>query len=144
MKTLLPGLAGAVFALAACQTTPLTNPALEEARSAVNKAAADPAVAKAAQTELQRAREALVDAETSSSAGDESETRSRAYVAKQRANIASEVGARYANEQKLQDLASERERIRIEAHDRAARRAEDRASAATREAAEASQQAAAA
>lgn len=140
MKKLPFGLAGAMIALAACQTTPPTNPALEEARSAVSTAGADPAVNAAAPQDLQRARDALAVAERAWAAGDERETRSRAYIAKQRANIAAEVGARYSAEQRLQQTSVERERIRTEARTREAQVAQERASAANQQAANAQAQ----
>lgn len=141
MNKLPISLASAMFALAACQTTPPTSPALEEARLAFNAASADPAVNAAAPQDLQRARDALAVAERAWSSGDETEARSRAYIAKQRANIASEVGARYTAEQQLQQASAERERIRTEARTREAQQAEARAAAAKQEAATATQQA---
>jgi outer membrane protein OmpA-like peptidoglycan-associated protein len=144
MKYMSFGVAGALLALTACQTVPPSNPALEEARTAVNTASADPAVTTAAAPELQRARDALVAAESAWNDGDEPETRSRAYIAKQRAQIASEVGARYTVEQRLQQTAVERERIRTEARTREAQAAEARAAEANRDASAARQEAQAA
>jgi len=144
MKHISFGLAGALVALTACQTVPPTNPELEEARAAVNTAATDPAVTTAAAPELQRARDALVGAETAWNDRDEGETRSRAYIARQRAKIASEVGARYTLEQRLQQTSAERERIRTEARTREAQAAETRAAEASRDASAAREQAQAA
>lgn len=141
--TKLPfGLVGAMVALTACQTTPPTNPALEEARSAVSTAAADPAVNTAAPQDLQRARDALAVAERAWAAGDDTETRSRAHIARQRANIASEIGARYTTEQRLQQVTVERERVRTEARAREAQLAQQRATEANQQAASAQAQAA--
>jgi len=138
------GLLGTAVALAACQTLPPTNSALEDARSAVNTASADPAVTRAAPAELQRARDSLVAAENAWKDHDETETNSRAYIARQRANVALEVAARYTAEQHLKDLGAERERIYAEARAREARVAQNRAAEATEQAAAANQQAAAA
>jgi outer membrane protein OmpA-like peptidoglycan-associated protein len=144
MKHISFGVAGALLALTACQTVPPSNPALEEARTAVNTASADPAVTSAAAPELQRAREALVAAESAWNDGNEPEARSRAYIAKQRALIASEVGARYTAEQRLQQTAAETERIRSEARTREAQAAQANAAEANREASAAREQAKAA
>ncbi len=142
MKKLSFTAVGVAIALAACQTTPPKNAALEEARNAVSTASADPAVNTAAPTELQRARDALAAAERAWQSGDDDETRSRAYIARQRARIASEVGARYTTEQQLQQTAAERERIRAEARAREAQVAEQRARDAAQQAASAQTQAA--
>ena len=54
MNKLSIALLGTAVVLAACETVPQSNPSLEDARSAVSAAAADPAVTTAAPTELQR------------------------------------------------------------------------------------------
>jgi outer membrane protein OmpA-like peptidoglycan-associated protein len=128
------------LALAACQTTPPRNGELEQARSAVNSASADPAVSTAAALELQRARDALAAADRAWQAGDRDETRTLAYVARQRATIASEVGTRYSTEQALRQTQAERERIRAEARTQEAQLAEQRAREATQQAANAQSQ----
>lgn len=143
MKKIAYPVLAALVALSACQTTK-QNPALEDARSAFNAASNDPAVNTAGATELQRAREALAGAERAWESGDDAETRSRAYVARQRALIASEVGARYKAEQALQQTTTERERIRTDARTREAQLAEQRAREAAQQAAGAQQQAASA
>jgi len=130
MKRFSIGLLGTAVALAACQTLPPTNPALEEARSAIDAAGADPTVTKAASAELQRARKAFVVAQKSWDVHDEAETNTRAYVAKQRANVAREVAARYTTEQRLSELGAERERINAEARKREAHIVQSRASEA--------------
>src|SRR4051812_19227647 len=142
MKELSYTVLAMTVALAACQTTPRTNSELEQARSAVDSASADPAIGAAAAPELQRAREALAAADRAWQAGDEDETRARAYIARQRATIASEVGARYSTEQSLQQTAAERERIRAEARAHDAELAEQRARDASQQAATARSQAA--
>ena len=130
----------AAMALAACQTTPPRNAELEQARSAVTSASADPAVSTAAPLELQRAREALAAADRAWQAGDPDETHTLAYIAHQRATIASEVGTRYSTEQALQQTAADRERIRAEARTHEAEVAEQRAREATQRAASAQSQ----
>lgn len=142
MKKLPYAVLSALIALGACQTTPPKNAALEEARSALGTASADPAVNAAGAAELQRARESFAAAERAWEAGNEDTTRSLAYLARQRAMIASEVGARYSAEQQLQQTAAERERIRNDARTREAQLAESRAREAARQAASAQVQAA--
>lgn len=141
MKKIAYPVLAAMVALSACQTTK-QNPALEDARSAFNAASNDAAVNAAGATELQRAREALAGAERAWESGDDAETRSRAYVARQRALIASEIGARYTAEQALAQTTTERERIRTDARTREAQAAEQRAREAAQQAAGAQQQAA--
>jgi outer membrane protein OmpA-like peptidoglycan-associated protein len=141
MKKLSIALLGTAIALAACETVPQSNPALEDARSAVSAAAADPAVTTAAPTELQRARASLVAAESAWKAHDETDTNSLAYIAKQRANVAREVAARYTTEQRLKQLGAERERIYADARARDARIAQGQAAEAKQQAAAATEQA---
>jgi outer membrane protein OmpA-like peptidoglycan-associated protein len=142
MNRLSIALLGTAVALAACETVPQSNPALEDARSAVSAAAADPAVTTAAPNELQRARASLVAAESAWKAHDETDTNSLAYIAKQRANVAQEVAARYTTEQRLKQLGAERERIYADARTRDARIAQSQAAEANQQAAAATQQAA--
>lgn len=101
MNKISIGVVGAAIALAACQTVKPTNPALDDARRAVYTAAADPAIARAAPAELQRAHKSLMAAESAWAAYDEQDTNSLAYIAKQRANVAREVAARNTAEQRL-------------------------------------------
>ncbi|HYJ40784.1 MAG TPA: OmpA family protein [Steroidobacteraceae bacterium] len=63
--------ASALLALAACETQPDPSAMLEQARSAITQAEADPNVARYATTELDRARKLLVDAERA--AGEKAE-----------------------------------------------------------------------
>jgi outer membrane protein OmpA-like peptidoglycan-associated protein len=142
MKKLPLGLFGAMVVVTACQTTPPPNPALEDARKAVNAAAADPAVNAGAGQDLQRARDALVAAESAWKAGDQEETSARAYIANQRANIALETGARYTTEQRLKEVSAERDHIRTEARTREVQVAESHAAQANEQAANAQAQAA--
>jgi outer membrane protein OmpA-like peptidoglycan-associated protein len=121
--------------------TPTSNPALAEARAAVNAAGADPAVSERAATELQRARDALAVAEQAWQAGDEEETRTRAYIAKQRAGIASAVGARVTAQQSPEQTGVDREGIRTDARASDTPPAETRAAGATQPAANAQMQA---
>ena len=56
-------MSAALLGMAGCETAPETSGVLDEARSAVNTAEADPSVAKYAPTELDRARKLLANAE---------------------------------------------------------------------------------
>ena len=115
------------------QTTPPSDPALEEARAAVNAASADPAVSATAAPELQRARDALAVAEQAWRARNAEETRSRAYIAKQRASIASEVGARHGAEETAAQTGATREPGRTDVRASDAQLAGGRAADATQQ-----------
>ena len=84
--------ASAAALLAACGANP-PNPALEEARRAVNQAAATPAVAERAALELKAASDTLARADRVwAQDGDQAETEHLAYLARQRAAIARALG----------------------------------------------------
>jgi outer membrane protein OmpA-like peptidoglycan-associated protein len=111
----LPGklllVAAAAAGLAGCQTQPPRNPALDNARAAVDQARSDPAVASGAAVELEQAQAALKRAEQAwQSDGDAGRTRHLAYLAAQRAQVASYVGAQRAAEARLAQAGTERER----------------------------------
>ena len=92
--------ASAAALLAACGANP-PNPALEEARRAVNQAAATPAVAERAALELKAASDTLARADRVwAQDGDQAETEHLAYLARQRAAIAqAQAQARNADSQ---------------------------------------------
>lgn len=80
----------AACAIAACETTPATSGAIEQARAAIDAAAADANVTKYAPTELQRARNLLVNAEGNlrQNGAKDANTAHYAYLATQMAHIA--------------------------------------------------------
>jgi outer membrane protein OmpA-like peptidoglycan-associated protein len=122
MKTYSLGLvAAAVLALAGCQSTPPVNNDLIAARDAVSKARSDPATAKSAAVELDRAGQALTRAEAAwANNRDNEETQHLAYLAKRRADIALAVGAQAQADERLQLAGAERERARLDARTREA------------------------
>jgi outer membrane protein OmpA-like peptidoglycan-associated protein len=79
----------ALLGLAGCETAPENSAVLEQARTAVSQAEADPNVTKYAPTELDRARKLLTNAEASAEAkGAKDKTASHyAYLATQMARI---------------------------------------------------------
>ncbi len=118
-RTLLT--ASIVLALAACQTTPPQNADLVAARSSLSQARSNPDVARSAAVELERALQALSQAE-SAWAYDRivEETRHLAYLARQRAEIALAVGTQAQSDLRVQQAGAERERVRLEARSREA------------------------
>lgn len=122
MKIYRHGIAlAATLALAACSSTPPVNNDLVGARNAVTQARANPATAKAASVELDRAQEALQRAETAwSKDGDNEESRHLVYLAKRRTDIALAVAAQAQADERLQQAGGERERARLDARTREA------------------------
>ena len=131
----------AVGLLAACASnTPL--PALEQARSAVSAAAGDPIVNQYAQVELKDATEALARADREwADDRDESETSHLAYLARQRAEIATNAARSRQLDANIQQAGSEADRIRLQARTQEADQARARADAQARNAQLAQQQA---
>ena len=127
--------------LAACaSTTP--SPALEEARTAVSTAAGDPAVNQYAQLELKQATDALAKADRVwADDRDTSETNHLAYLARQRAEIATNTARARQLDANIKQAGSEADRIRLQARTQEADAARMRADAQTRNAQLAQQQA---
>ncbi len=92
---------GALFVCAGCQTVSLPNPELESARESYRTAQADPRVQRYAPVELNRARETLQHAEAEMREnGNTALAAHLAYIARQRALMATELGVHgYAEEQ---------------------------------------------
>jgi len=110
-----------VSVLAACQTTPPVNADLENARSTIAQARANPYAARAAAVELDRAQQALARAEKAwADDRDREETQHLAYLAGRRGDIAMALAAQAQSEEKLQQAGAERERVRLEARTREA------------------------
>lgn len=122
---------GTALVLGACSSTPPPNPDLVAARSAVEQARANPAAARSAAVELERAQQALARAEKAwADDRDTDETRHLAYLAQRRADIVSALAAQAAAEARVQGASAERERVRLEARTREAERATAAARAA--------------
>lgn len=127
--------------LAACaSTTP--SPALEEARTVVSTAAGDPAVNQYAQLELKQATDTLAQADRVwADDRDASETNHLAYLARQRAEIATNTARSRQLDANIQQAGSDADRIRLQARTQEADAARLRADAQTRNAQRAQQQA---
>ncbi len=110
-----------VAVLAACASTPLTNPKLDQARAAYERAAADAQVARSAPLELQRAQEALQRADAALRAGDETaNVEHYAYLARQRTESALQAKKLAEAEQAVTEARAQRDRIVIDARAREA------------------------
>ncbi len=107
---------GATLLVAACQTAPPRNAALDTARRALAGAKADPEVASGASVELRRAESEFARAERAwEERRDEAETRHLAYLARQRAAIATNTGLQQTAESKLRQAGTERARLSADA-----------------------------
>ena len=127
--------------MAACATHSAL-PALDEARSTVERTSADPAVGQYAQIELKDARDTLAQADhVWSYERDEAEAKHLAYLAQQRAQIASNTAHTRQMDAQIQQAGSETDRLRLEARTREADQATQRANQAQQQANQAQQQA---
>lgn len=117
-------------------------PALEQARSTVERTSTDPAVGQYAQIELKEARDTLARADRVwTHDKDESEANHLAYLAQQRAEIASNTARTRQIDAQIQQSGSETDRLRLQARTREADQAKQQALSAEQRAAQ--QQAAA-
>lgn len=123
---------GLAVALSACATLPQPNPALENARAAVQAAEADPNVNKYAPLDLDRAKKDLAAAEDAALHHHDAEIAQPAYLAAQNARIAQAHGAAKADDARVAAGQTERERIVLAARTREAENA--KASAANSQA----------
>ena len=101
--------------MAACASVPITNPALENARSAVNTAEADPNVSKYAALDLHTARTELDEAEAAAVARDERGITQPAYLATQTARLAQLKASAKANDARVAAGRAERDQIQLNA-----------------------------
>jgi outer membrane protein OmpA-like peptidoglycan-associated protein len=119
---------GVAAILAACASTPAVNPQLEQARAAYERAAADPAVARSAQLELQQAQQALRKGDDALRAGDDvASVDHQAYLARQRVEVAVQAGRIAQADQEVAASRAQRDRILIDARTREAETQRDRA-----------------
>lgn len=121
-KPLLTILVTALVA-AGCASVSTPPPALVEARSAVNAASSNPNVLANAPLELKKANDALARADQALAKGDDAEVNHDAYLATQRARAAIAAGDAKAAEDLIKTAQVERERVRADAREREARRA---------------------
>ena len=128
--------------LAACAST-APSAALEQARSAVSAVAGDPIVNQYAPVELKEATDALARADREwADDHDETETNHLAYIARQRAEIATNAARSRQLDANIQQAGSEADRIRLQARTLEADQARMRAQQAQQQALTAEQRAA--
>ena len=140
-SALCAGLIAAGLLAASASTAP--SAALEQARSAVSAAAGDPIVNQYAPVELKEATEALARADREwADDHDETETNHLAYIARQRAEIATNAARSRQLDANIQQAGSEADRIRLQARTLEADQARMRAQQAQQQALTAEQRAA--
>jgi outer membrane protein OmpA-like peptidoglycan-associated protein len=101
--------------MAACASVPLTNAALENARSAVRTAEADPNVSRYAALDLHTARTELDAAEAAAVARDERGISQPAYLATQTAHLAQLKASTKANDARVAAGKADRDQIQLNA-----------------------------
>jgi outer membrane protein OmpA-like peptidoglycan-associated protein len=115
MNTKLLAAMAAAMTFAGCASTPTTNPALENARTAVRSAEADPNVGKYAALDLQAAKNELQEAESAAMKHDEADIEQPAYLAAQTARLAQLRGSAKADDARVAAGQTERDRIQLSA-----------------------------
>jgi outer membrane protein OmpA-like peptidoglycan-associated protein len=106
----------AALLLAACASSPATNPAVEQARAIYTRASTDADTARTAPLELRRAQEALRQADAALQSGEDLNTVEHyAYLARQSATTALQSGEIARAEQAVTAAGAERSRILITA-----------------------------
>lgn len=104
--------------LAACTSTPAPNPALDQARARVSSASEDPNVAKQVPLELERARQALQQAEASWNSNAEPKVVShQAYLASQQAAIAEETARLRTTQEQIKMAEADRAKTLLSARE---------------------------
>lgn len=109
----------ALLGLAGCETAPENSAALEQARTAVSQAEADPNVTRYAPTELDRARKLLVNAEGAAKAkGAKDKSASHyAYLATQMARISQQRAQEQVATARVKAGETERQKILLNARE---------------------------
>jgi outer membrane protein OmpA-like peptidoglycan-associated protein len=115
MNTKLIAAISFALAMAACASAPQTNVALENARSAVRSAEADPNVATYAALDMHTARKELDAAEAAAAAHDERGIDQPAYLAAQTAHLAQLKASAKANDARVAAGKADRDQIQLSA-----------------------------
>ena len=115
MNTKLTAAMAVAMTFAGCASTPTTNPALENARTAVRSAEADPNVGKYAALDLQAAKNELQEAESAAMKHDEADIDQPAYLAAQTARLAQIKASAKADDARVAAGQTERDRIQLSA-----------------------------
>jgi outer membrane protein OmpA-like peptidoglycan-associated protein len=128
--------ASALLGLAGCASTPRDSAALSAAREAVSQAANDPDVTRHAPTDLQRARNLLVNAESAAEkdGADAPVAAHYAYLSQQVAGIAVQRAREQVAIARVKEGEAERQRILVAARESEAMRAQSAAEQARNEA----------
>jgi outer membrane protein OmpA-like peptidoglycan-associated protein len=115
MNTKLIAAISFALAMAACASAPQTNVALENARTAVRSAEADPNVATYAALDMHTARKELDAAEAAAAAHDERGIDQPAYLAAQTAHLAQLKASAKANDARVAAGKADRDQIQLSA-----------------------------
>jgi outer membrane protein OmpA-like peptidoglycan-associated protein len=115
MNTKLIAAISLALALAACASAPQTNLALENARSAVRSAEADPNVSTYAALDMHTARNELDAAEAAAASHDEQGIAQPAYLATQTAHLAQLKASAKANDARVAAGKADRDQIQLNA-----------------------------
>ena len=115
MNTKLIAAISLALAMAACASAPQPNLALENARSAVRSAEADPNVATYAALDMHTARNELDAAEAAAAARDEKGIAQPAYLATQTAHLAQLKASAKANDARVAAGKADRDQIQLNA-----------------------------
>jgi outer membrane protein OmpA-like peptidoglycan-associated protein len=115
MNTKLLAAMAVAMTFAGCASTPTTNPALENARTAVRSAEADPNVGKYAALDLQAAKNELQEAESAAMKRDEAHIAQPAYLAAQTARLAQIKASAKEDDARVAAGQTERDRIQLNA-----------------------------
>jgi outer membrane protein OmpA-like peptidoglycan-associated protein len=115
MNTKLLAAMAVAMTFAGCANTPITNPTLESARSAVRAAEADPNVGMYAALDLQAAKTELQEAEAAAMKHDEADIAQPAYLAAQTARLAQIKASAKADDARVAAGQTERDRIQLNA-----------------------------
>ena len=118
MNTKLIAAISFALAMAACASAPQPNVALENARSAVRSAEADPNVATYAALDMHTARKDLDAAEAAAAAHDEKGIDQPAYLAAQTAHLAQLKASAKANDARVAAGKADRDQIQLSARTR--------------------------
>jgi outer membrane protein OmpA-like peptidoglycan-associated protein len=115
MNTKLLAAMATAMTFAGCASAPPTNPALDNARTAVRSAEADPNVGKYAALDLQAAKNELQQAESAALKHDKANIAQPAYLAAQTARLAQIKASAKADDARVAAGQTERDRIQLNA-----------------------------
>ena len=138
-KRLIPALhtlaLASVALLAACSTTPPTNPRLEEARDSLRQVQLNPMAQNLPGAEMREARLAVTAAEAAQAQNENVATVDHlSYLARQRVAVVEQAASRRASEDAVTQANAEREQMRLRARTQEADTAQRNAAASQRDA----------